>query len=279
MNIELKNHINIFSSDFNNPYFNNIEQLRNNEDKSQFILKMMKAGVHFGHKVKKWNPKMEPFIYQKLQGIHIIDIVQSYNLLRKSCKLLYQLAANKQYNTILFVGTRKESPIPNSIVYNASRCNSFFINNKWLSGMLTNWENTRKSIDTLKYLKFYQKTNNYTKLSMKIRSMIDKKKSRLEKYFGGIQNMSQLPDLVILIGQQSEITAARECRKLKIRNITVLDTDCNPQLVDLFVPANDDSSSSLNLILGEFQIAINLGRQGFCNNIDFNQSSAIFNMF
>lgn len=266
MNVELK-HIKVNS--LKSVFVNNTEETTssNKIDKYQFILKMMNAGVHFGHKIKKWNPKMAPFIYQKLHGIHIIDIVQSYTYLKKICKLLYSRASSTNYNTFLFVGTQRQSPIPNCIVYNASRCNSFFINKKWLSGMLTNWRNTNKSINTLKYLQIYQKTNNFDKLSMKMHSIIDKKKQRLEKYFGGIQNMTTLPDVVILVGQQSEVTAAKECRKLGIQNITILDTDCNPELVDLFIPANDDSSSSLNLILGELQVAINLGRQKFCEDI------------
>ena len=102
---------------------------------------------------------------------------------------------------------------------------------------------------------------------MKTHSIIDKKKNRLEKYFGGIQNMTSLPSTVILVGQHNEITASKECRKLGINNITILDTDCNPEFVDLFIPANDDSSSSLNLILGELQVAINIGRQKFCENL------------
>lgn len=239
------------------------------KDEYQFLLKMMKSGVHFGHKTKKWNPKMSSFIYQKLQGIHIIDIIQSYTYLKKACNLLYMKALDPDYSTFLFVGTQNQSPIPNCITYNASRCNSFFINKKWLSGMLTNWKNTEKSINTLKYLKLYQKTRNFNKVSMKINSMIEKKRNKLDRYFGGIQNMSTLPDVVILVGQQSEINAAKECKKLGIQSITILDSDCNPELAKLFIPGNDDSSSSLNLILGELQSAINCGRQKFCKNVNY----------
>ena len=133
--------------------------------------------------------------------------------------------------------------------------------------MLTNWRNTKRSINELKYLKIYQKTNKFKKLPMKLRSTITKKKDRLQKYFGGIQKMINLPDVVFLIGQQNELNANKECKKLGIRTITLLDTNCNPELADLFIPSNDDSSSSLNLILGEFQTAINLGRQQFCNTL------------
>jgi small subunit ribosomal protein S2 len=234
---------------------------------------MVGSGVHFGHKVKNWNPKMAPFIYQKLQGIHIIDIIQSYTYLKKVCKILYTKACLSNYSTFLFVGTQKQSPIPNCINHNASKCNAFYINNKWLSGMLTNWTNTNGSINTLKYLQIYRKTKNFNKLSMKLRSMIEKKYKKLEKYFGGIKNMEKLPDMVILVGQHAEITASKECKKLGISNITILDTNCNPDLVDLFIPGNDDSSSSLNLILGELQTAINLGRQKLYNNV--NKSNSI----
>ena len=228
----------------------------NKLDKYQFILKMVKSGVHFGHKVKKWNPRMAPFIYQKLQGIHIIDIIQSYTYLKKVCKILYTKASSSNYSTFLFVGTQKQSPIPNCINYNASKCNSFFIDNKWLSGMLTNWSNTNGSINTLKYLQMYRKTKNFNRLSMKLRSMIEKKHNKLEKYFGGIKNMTTLPDMVILVGQHTEITASKECKKLGISNVTILDTDCNPDLVDLFIPGNDDSTLSIQLILNKLAESI-----------------------
>ena len=246
---------------------NNENNIKENEQK--FILKMLKAGVHLGHKIKKWNPKMSGFIYQKMQGIHIIDIVQAYMYLRKACQLLYTTASNTNYKTFLFIGTQEQSPIPNCVIKNASRCGSFYINKKWLSGTLTNWKNTKKSLNTLKYLKLYQKTKSFEKISVKMQSIIEKKIYKLERYFGGIQNMTSLPDVVIIVGQQSQINTSKECQKLKIKNITILDTDCNPELVETFIPANDDSSSSLNLILGELQTAINLGRQVFCKNVEF----------
>ena len=247
----------------------------NDNNNYQFILKMMKAGIHFGHKIRKWNPKMSSFIYQKLQGIHIIDIVQSYAYLKNACKLVYQKSSEvDNYSTFLFVGTQKQSPIPNCILYNAFRCNSFFINKKWLSGMLTNWENTRKSINTLNYLRLYQKTKNFSYMSMKTHSIIEKKRNKLERYFGGIQNMQALPDLIIIVGQQAELNAARECKKLSLQTITILDTDCNPELAESFIPANDDSSSSLNLILGELQTAINIGRQEFCKDLEYSKNYA-----
>nr|YP_009240387.1 30S ribosomal protein S2 [Gymnochlora stellata]BAU62521.1 30S ribosomal protein S2 [Gymnochlora stellata] len=270
MNIELKQMNSLFfiSSSLNSNYLI-IEEKRKEDKIYQFILKMVKAGVHFGHKVREWNPKMSPFIYQKLDGIHIIDIIQSYIYLKKICKLLFTQAASSDYNTFLFVGTQKQTPIPNCIVYNASQCNSLYINNKWLSGLLTNWENAKKSINTLNYLSLYQKTNNFDNLTMKVRSLLEKKKERLQKYFGGVQNMKTLPNFVVLVGQQNEMIALKECQKLQIKNVTLLDTDCNPELADFFIPANDDSSSSLNLILGELRIAINLGRQKFCEKSTF----------
>lgn len=242
------------------------------DDEQKFILKMLKARVHLGHAIKKWNPKMSGFIYQSMQGIHIIDVIQSYMYLRKACQLLYITASNKKYKTVLFTGTQEQSPIPNCILKSASRCGSFYINKKWLGGMLTNWKNTKKSLSTLKYLKIYQKTKNFEKISLKTQSVIEKKISKLEKYFGGIQNMTFIPDIVIIVGQQSQTNAAKECKKLNITNITILDTNCDPELVEHFIPANDDLSSSLNLILGELQTAINLGRQVFCKNMDFTKN-------
>ncbi len=261
MNLELKQHERFYLT----------KQIESQEERNQYILTMMNAGVHFGHKIKEWNPKMAPYIYQKLQGIHIIDIVQSYIYLKKACKLLFLKSFTTDYQTFLFVGTKKQSPIPNCVLSNAIRCNSLYINNKWLGGMLTNWKNTKKSVEMLRYLELYEKTKTFEKLSVKVRSLLEKKKIRLNKYFGGIKNMTDLPNTVILIGQLAEITALKECKRLNIRNITILDTDCNPELVDIFIPANDDSSSSLNLILGELQTAINIGRQKFFEQDSFNK--------
>jgi small subunit ribosomal protein S2 len=266
---ELKNNNHLLINNFKKHVHNSVlvNEQQSFETDVKFILKMIKASVHFGHKMKEWNPRIAPFIYQKIGGIHIIDIVQSYTYLKKTCKFIYKQASNKNYKTFLFVGTNKESPIPDCVFYHAIHCNSFFVNKKWLSGMLTNWRNTKRSINELKYLKIYQKTNKFKKLPMKMRSTILKKKERLQRYFGGIQKMVTIPDIVFLIGQQNELNANKECKKLGIRTVTLLDTNCNPELTDLFIPGNDDSSSSLNLILGEFQIAINLGRQQFCAHL------------
>lgn len=245
----------------------------------KFILKMIKANTHFGHKIREWNPKMSPFIYERKKGIHIIDTLQSYIYLKKICKFLYKQASNNDYKTFLFIGTRKQSSIPPCTSFHASSCNSFFVNTKWLSGMLTNWENTKKSINELKYLKIYNKTNEFKKLSMKNKSLLLKRKISLQKNFGGIEKMKKVPDVVFLIGQNNEINANRECINLGIRHITLLDTNCNPDLADIFIPANDDSHSSLNLILGEFQTAINIGRQKLQNKLPKKEIISICNNF
>ena len=162
------------------------------------------------------------------------------------------------------------------IIKNAFQCGSFYVNKKWLSGTLTNWRNTKKSLSILKYLKLYQKTKSFEQISMKLQSIIEKKILKLERYFNGIQNMRSLPDIVIIAGQKAQMNTIKECQKLNIKTITIVDTDCDPELGDLFIPANDDSSSSLNFILGQFQIAINLGRQVLCKNPNFvNETKSI----
>nr|YP_009240507.1 30S ribosomal protein S2 [Lotharella vacuolata]BAU62641.1 30S ribosomal protein S2 [Lotharella vacuolata] len=238
----------------------------NKKKKQTYLFRMLQANVHLGHKNKKWNPKMSDFIFQTIEGLHIIDIVQSYIYLYKACQLLYKEASNKEYKGFLFAGTEEKSAIPICIKNNAYNCGSFYINKKWLSGTLTNWKNTTNSLTILKYLKLYKKTKNFDETPVKIQTLIQKKISKLERYFGGIQNMKALPEIVIIVGEQTQLNALKECHILKLKSITLLDTNSNPKLVDLFIPANDDSNSSLNFILGEFQLAINLGRQKYLKN-------------
>nr|YP_009330308.1 30S ribosomal protein S2 [Lambia antarctica]ANN39056.1 30S ribosomal protein S2 [Lambia antarctica] len=218
----------------------------------QTLQKMIQAGVHFGHPKDQWNPKMLPYIYKEKNGIHIIDIIQTWFYLKKISKFLEE--ACSQGKQILFVGTKKQaSKIVEAVALDS---NSFFVNERWLGGLLTNWTTIQKSIQKLNNL---QKQENFQKFSKKEKVKLEKQKQRLEKYIGGLKNIKKPPDIVIIIGQQKELNAVKECRKLGIRTITLLDTNCNPLLADLFVPANDDSIASIKLIINEFSKSIKKG--------------------
>jgi small subunit ribosomal protein S2 len=218
---------------------------------------LLDAGVHFGHQVRRWNPKMEPFIYGQRNGIHIIDIVQTLVYLEETKQFLTKQSFEGK--TILFVGTKRQAaPIIKSA---AEECDSFYVNQRWLGGMLTNWSTIRTCIDKLNAMDKQEEEGKLAQLPKKEVALLMKKREKLEKFFGGIKSMKKPPDIVILIGQPREMNAVLECNKLGIRTITLLDTNCNPALADLFIPANDDSIRSVELILDEFTEAILKGKR------------------
>ena len=225
------------------------------------IKTLINKGLHFGHPKRAWNPKMTPYIYTEQNNIHIIDLIQTYSHLRQTLKFLADSTA--QGKTLLFVGTKKQAS--KLVAETAKKCNSFFVNERWLGGLLTNWFTIRKSISKLKEIEIQEKNNLFLNLSKKEIIKIKKEKERLEKYLGGVKKMLHLPDIVIIIDQQREINAVLECQKLGIRSITILDTNGDPSLADLFIPANDDSITSLNFILNEFLKYIQYGQKKFNN--------------
>ena len=223
------------------------------------IDEMAQVGMHFGHQARKWNPKMAPYIYTERNGIHIIDLIQTYSYLKKVTKFLNESAA--QGKTFLFVGTKKQAS--RLVAKTALQTNSFFVNQRWLGGMLTNWKTIKTSILKLNNLEALEKSGEFENLPKKEAANSKKEKDRLQKYLGGLKTMSTLPDIVIIIGQPEEMNAVAECKKLGITTVTILDTDCNPALADYFVPANDDSVSSLQLLLNQFLQSIQQGQQQF----------------
>nr|YP_009256582.1 30s ribosomal protein S2 [Ulva linza]ANH54341.1 30s ribosomal protein S2 [Ulva linza] len=215
--------------------------------------------MHLGHPARKWNPKMKPFIYTEKDSIHLIDLIKTYVHLNYVCKFLTKSASNGK--KILFVGTKKQAS--NLISETALNCNSFYVNEKWLGGMLTNWKTVYLSTKKLKNLEIQEKKGLFNKLPKKEAANLIKKKEKLNKYLGGMKNMEILPDIVIIIGQHEEINALKECNKLGIRSISILDTDCDPSISDLIVPANDDSMPSIKLLLQEFEFSIKQGQEIF----------------
>jgi small subunit ribosomal protein S2 len=220
---------------------------------------MVAAGMHFGHQARKWNPKMKPFIYTQKDKIHIIDLIETYNHLNQASKFL--TGAVSEGKKVLFLGTKKQA---SQLVEKAAiECDSFYVNQKWLGGMLTNWQTIKLSIQKLKSMEVQEEHGFLEKLPKKEAAVLKKQKEKLEKCLGGMKDMEERPEIVIIIGQPEEMNAVRECKKLGITTITLLDTDCDPSLADLVIPANDDSLSSIQLLLNEFVEAIKKGQQIF----------------
>ena len=233
------------------------------------IDEMVKAKMHFGHHTRKWNPKMAPYIYAKRNGIYIIDLIQTYYHLKAVSKFLTQAASEGK--KILFVGTKKQAS--KLIAQAALQCDSHFVNQRWLGGMLTNWKTIKTSIRKLNEFEIREKNKEFISLPKKQFATYKKDKERLEKYLSGIQTMISIPDIVIIIGQMEEMNAVKECQKLGLRNITILDTDCNPMIADLFVPANDDSLSSIKILLNEFVQSIIIGQKKYKERLPENKGS------
>ena len=223
----------------------------------QTIKKMIYAGMHFGHQKKNWNPKMAPYIYTERNGIHIIDLIQTYTYFQQVCSFLTQEASEGK--TFLFVGTKKQGA--KLVAKAALRCDSYFVNQRWLGGMLTNWKTIKTSLNKLIELERKETSGEFLNYSKKEASNLIKEKERLQKYLGGLKGMKKLPDVVIIVGQTEEIHAVYECKKLGISSVTILDTDCDPSLADLFIPANDDSIASLQFILTGFFESIKKGQK------------------
>lgn len=220
---------------------------------------MIQSGMHFGHFTREWNPRMTPYIYGERNGRHIIDLVQTHYLLNEVLNFIEKSAS--QGKTFLFVGTKKQAaPL---ISESALSCNSYYVNQRWLGGMLTNWQTIQKSIRKLKEYRLAEENGDWNLLKKQEVAKKRREQQRLEKYLGGLENMPTRPDVVIIIGQPEEIHAVRECRQLGIPTITLLDSNCDPTIADWFVPMNDDSVSGLHLILQAFENAIKTGQEKF----------------
>jgi small subunit ribosomal protein S2 len=220
------------------------------------LSQLLEAGVHFGHKSDRWNPKMFPYIYSEVNNIHILDLIQSATLLKKANNYL-ELAANKG-KTFLFIGTKRQAST--LIAQEAKRCNSYYVNHRWLGGMLTNWTTVTQRIDRLKDLEKQEADGTFDLLTKKEVSLRYKELQKLRKHLQGIKTMKQLPDVAIIIDQKREMTAIAECRKLGIPIISILDTNCDPDLVDIPIPGNDDAVKSIKLILNSLTDSIIQGQ-------------------
>ena len=209
------------------------------------LSQLLEAGVHFGHKAYRWNPKMFPYIYSEVNNIHILDLVQSATLLKEANNYIEQAARDGK--TFLFIGTKRQAST--LIAQEAKRCESFYVNHRWLGGMLTNWSTLKERIEYLKNLEQQEADNTFDLLTKKEATLRRKELKKLRRHLDGIKSMKSIPDIAIVIDQKREMTAIRECRKLGIPVVSILDTNCDPDLVDVPIPGNDDAVRSIKLIL------------------------------
>jgi small subunit ribosomal protein S2 len=228
------------------------------------LAQMMESGVHFGHQTRRWNPKMAPYIFTARNGVHIIDLVQTAQLMEEA--YVYMRTAAEQGKHFLFVGTKRQAA--GIIAQEASRCGAAYINQRWLGGMLTNWTTIKTRVERLKDLERREASGALDLLPKKEASVLRREMAKLQKYLGGIKKMRKVPDIVIVVDQRREYNAMLECQKLNIPIVSLLDTNCDPDLVDVAIPANDDAIRSVKLILGKLADAIYEGRHGQLEGAD-----------
>ena len=221
------------------------------------LSELLDAGVHFGHQASRWNPKMFPYIYAEQNGIHVIDLIQTSRLLTYAHDYVQKNAQNNK--TFLFVGTKRQAA--NIIAEEAKKCGAFYVNNRWLGGMLTNWTTVQTRVAYLKELDEKEQSGELDSLPKKEAALLRREHDKLRQNLDGIKTMAQIPDIVIIVDPKRENTAVLECRKLGIQIISILDTNCDPNLVDIPIPANDDAVRSIKLVISTLSDAIITGRQ------------------
>ncbi len=217
---------------------------------------LLEAGVHFGHQTRRWNPKMAPYIFTKRNGIHIIDLSKTIPLFKIAWEFVRDEVAKGA--DVLFVGTKKQAQA--IIEEQAQRCGAFYINERWLGGLLTNFQTVRKSIEKLKKLERMEAEGAFEILPKKEVVRLKKKKEKLEKYLKGIKDMEKIPDIIYVVDTVREELAVKEAKKLGIPVVAIADTNCDPDLIDYPIPGNDDAIKAINLITTKIADAVLEGK-------------------
>ena len=220
------------------------------------ITDLLEAGVHFGHQTKRWNPKMKPYIFGTRNGIYIIDLGKTARLFDEAEAFVRDLAADGK--TVLFVGTKRQAQ--DLVLEEAKRCGMYFVNQRWLGGLLTNFLTIQKSIARLRDVEAMAEDGRYEKFSKKEIARLEKEKRKLHKNLDGIRNMTRLPDAMFVVDTRREKIAVDEARKLRIPVIGIVDTNCDPDDVDYLIPGNDDALRSIRLFLSRIADAAIAGR-------------------
>ena len=219
---------------------------------------LLEAGVHFGHQTRRWNPKMSPYIFTERNGIHIIDLQKTIRMIDDAYEAVRQAAEDG--GKILFVGTKKQAQ--DSIELQAKRCNMYYVNQRWLGGMLTNYQTIRKSIDRLEEIAKMSEDGTFDLLPKKEVAQLEHEYERLDRFLGGIKDMGGLPDLIYIVDPKKEHIAINEAKKLGIPVVAILDTNADPDEVDYPIPGNDDAIRSVKLITQTMADAVLEGKQG-----------------
>jgi small subunit ribosomal protein S2 len=220
---------------------------------------LLEAGVHFGHQVRRWNPKMKEYIFGERNGIYIIDLQKTQKMFREAIQFMTNLIAEDRGKTVLFVGTKRQAQ--DAVREEAERSGMFYVNQRWLGGLLTNFQTVQKSIKRLKDLDVMQTDGRYEKLTKKERIKLDRERLGLEKVLSGIKGMTRLPDSVFIIDVRKEEIAVAEANKLGIPVIAVVDTNCSPEGVDYVIPGNDDALRAVRLFASRIADAVLEGQQ------------------
>ena len=219
---------------------------------------LLEAGVHFGHQTRRWNPKMARFIFTERNGIYIIDLQKTVKKMDEAYNFVRDLAA--EGGKIVFVGTKKQAQ--ESIKSEAERCNQYFVNERWLGGMLTNFQTIEKRVKRLKTLEKQAEDGTFEVLPKKEVTLLKHEMEKLQKYLGGIKDMKKLPDALFIIDPKKEEIAVAEARKLNIPIIATVDTNCDPDVIDYPIPANDDAIRGIELLTSLMADAVLEGNQG-----------------
>ncbi|WP_422445763.1 30S ribosomal protein S2 [Thermoanaerobacterium sp. DL9XJH110] len=219
---------------------------------------LLEAGVHFGHQTRRWNPKMKEYIFTERNGIYIIDLQKTVKKMEEAYEFVKNVAL--EGGNILFVGTKKQAQ--ESIQEEAQRCGMFYVNQRWLGGMLTNFKTIRRRVDRLHELEKMEEEGLFEVLPKKEVLNLRHEKERLEKYLGGIKNMTSLPEALFIVDPRKEKIAVQEARKLQIPIVAIVDTNCDPDEVDYVIPGNDDAIRAVKLLTEKIADAVLEGKQG-----------------
>ena len=219
---------------------------------------LLEAGVHFGHQTRRWNPKMQTYIYTERNGIYIIDLQKTVKKLEEAYNFVKEIAAAGQ--SVLFVGTKKQAQ--EAIREEATRVNMFYVNSRWLGGMLTNFKTMRTRVDRMNQLKKMEEDGTFDMLPKKEVVKLHHEMEKLDKYLGGVKDMKRLPGALFVVDPRNEHNAVAEARKLGIPVVAIVDTNCDPDEIDYVIPGNDDAIRAIRLISSVMANAITEGKQG-----------------
>jgi small subunit ribosomal protein S2 len=218
---------------------------------------LLEAGVHFGHQTKRWNPKMKPYIFGARNGIYIIDLQKTVRLFKNAYNFVVDAARNGE--TVLFVGTKKQAQ--DSVAEEAQRCGMYYVNQRWLGGMLTNFSTVKQSIDRLKRIDAMFADGSIEAYTKKEALQMEKEREKLEKTLGGIKGMGRVPGVLFVVDPKNEEIAVQEAKKLGIRVVAIVDTNCDPDNIDYVIPGNDDAIRAIRLLSSKMADAVIEGGQ------------------